>query len=80
MIYKSVCNFIFGTKFSGIYLAKKEKNVWFADYHYLTCSVRKMVPMCLMQTVDMCLLYKSHQIFRWVSHLIKHFSKWMLTD
>ena len=32
-----------------------------------------------MQNVDMCLLYKSHQIARLVSHLINHFSKWMFT-
>ena len=30
-----------------------------------------------MQNIDMCLLYKSHQIARLVSHLINHFSKWM---
>ena len=29
--------------------------------------------------IDMCLLYKSHHIARLVSHLINHFSKWMLT-
>ena len=34
---------------------------------------------CLMQNIDMCLLYKSHQIARLVSHLINHFSKWMST-
>ena len=38
-----------------------------------------MVLMCLMQNIDMCLLYKSHQIARLVSHLINYFSKWMLT-
>ena len=32
-----------------------------------------------MQNVDMCLLYKSRQIARLVSHLINHFSKWMFT-
>ena len=32
-----------------------------------------------MQNKDMCLLYKSHQIARLVSHLISHFSKWMFT-
>ena len=31
----------------------------------------------LMQNIEMCLLYKSHQIARLVSHLINHFSKWM---
>ena len=38
-----------------------------------------MVLTCLMQNIDMCLLYKYHQIERWVSHLIYHFSKWMFT-
>ena len=32
-----------------------------------------------MQNIDMCLLYKSHQIARLVSYLINHFSKWMFT-
>ena len=36
-----------------------------------------MVLICLMQNIDMCLLYKSHQIALLVSHLINHFSKWM---
>ena len=34
---------------------------------------------CLMQNIDMCLLYKSHQIARLVSYLINHFIKWMFT-
>ena len=38
-----------------------------------------MVLTCLMQNIDMCLLYKSHQIARLVSNLIDHFSKWMFT-
>ena len=62
-------NLIFATKFSSIYVAKGEKRCFF-DHHLLTCSVRKMVLMCLMQNIDMCLLYKSHQIARLVSHLI----------
>ena len=70
--------FNFGTKFSSIYLAKGEKRLFF-NYHSLTCSVRKMVLICLMQNIDMYLLYKSHQIARLVSHLIHHFSKWMYT-
>ena len=32
-----------------------------------------------MQNMDMCLLYKYHQIARLVSYLINHFSKWMFT-
>ena len=39
-----------------------------------------MVLICLMQNIDMCLLYKSHQIARLVSHLINPFSKWMFTE
>ena len=38
-----------------------------------------MVLMCFMQNTNMCLLYKSDQIARLVSHLINHFSKWMFT-
>ena len=34
---------------------------------------------CLMQIIAMCLLYKSHQIARLVSHLINNFSKRMFT-
>ena len=60
------------------FISLNDKNVWFFD-HLLTCSVRKMVLICLMQNIDMCLLYKSHQIARLVSHLINHFSKWMFT-
>ena len=59
------------------FISQKEENVWFFDYRWLTCSVRKMVLICLMQNIDMCFLYKSHQIARLVSHLISHFSKWM---
>ena len=32
-----------------------------------------------MQNIDMCLLYKSHQIARLVSHIINPFSEWMFT-
>ena len=38
-----------------------------------------MVLMCLMQNIDMYLLYKSHQIARLVSYLINYFSKWKFT-
>ena len=77
-IYNSVWNLFFGTKFSSI-ISQKEKNVWFFDYHLLTCSVRKTVIICLVQNINMCLLHKSHQIACLVSHLINHFSKWMFT-
>ena len=63
VICNFVWNFIFGTKFSSIYPAKKEKNVWCFDCHLLTRSVRQMVLICLMQNIDMCLctnLIKSH--------------------
>ena len=63
MIYNSVWNLIFATKFSSIYLAKRQ-NVCFFNYHLLTCSVRKMVLICLMQNICMYLLYKFHQIAR----------------
>ena len=32
-----------------------------------------------MQNIDMCLLYKSHQLARLVSHLIDYFSNWIFT-
>ena len=69
LVYNSVWILIFVTKFSSIYLAKgkKQKRLVF-DYHLLTCSMRKMVLICLMQNMDMCLLNKSHQIARLVSH------------
>ena len=71
IIYNFVWNSIFGTKFSSIYLGKGE--------NLLTCSARKMVLICLMQNIDMCLLYKSHQFARLVSQINNHFSKWMFT-
>ena len=61
------------------FISQKDKNVWLFNYHLLTCSVRKMKLICLMQNIDMCLLYKSHQIARLVSHLSYNFSKWMFT-
>ena len=61
------------------FISQKEKNVCFFDYHSLTCGVRKMVLICLMQNIDMYLLNKSHQIARLASHLSNHFSKWMFT-
>ena len=56
-----------------------EENVWFFDYNLLTCSVRQLILMRLMQNIDMCLLYESHEIARLVSYLITYFSKWMFT-
>ena len=61
------------------FISQKDKNAWFFKYHLLTCSLRKMELVWLMQNIDMCLLYKSHQIARLVSHLINHISKWMFT-
>ena len=57
------------------FFSQKEKNFWVLDYHLLTYSMRKMVLMCLLQNIDMCLLCKSHQMARMVSQLIKCFSK-----
>ena len=59
------------------FILQKEKTFGCLDCHLLTCSVRNMVLICLMQYTDICLLYKSHQIARLVSHLINHF--WMFT-
>ena len=38
-----------------------------------------MVLMCLIENIDMCLLYKSYQIAHLVSQLINYFIKWMFT-
>ena len=54
VIYIFVWNFIFGTNFSSIYLAKGEY-VWCFRLSFFTFSVRKMVLICLMQ--NMCLLF-----------------------
>ena len=78
MIYNFVWNLILLPN-SVAFISQTEKNVWFFDYHLLTCSVRKMALICLMQNIDMFLLYKSHQIARLVSHLINRFSKGMFT-
>ena len=48
------------------------KNVWFLDYHLLTCSVRKMVLICLMQNIDVCLLYQCHQCYYLAANGILH--------
>ena len=72
----SVWNLMFGTKFSSISVSKGEKRLVF---HLLTCSVRKMVLICLMQNIDTYLLYKLHQLARLVTHLINHVSRWMFT-
>ena len=74
MIYNCAWNLIFGTNFSCISLTKGEKRLFL-----LTCIVRQMVLICLMQNMDVWLLYKSNQITRLVSHLINQFSKWMFT-
>ena len=45
----NVQNLISATKFGSNFLSQKDKNVWFFDYHLLTCSVRKMLLMCLIK-------------------------------
>ena len=67
MIYDSVYFFLLPNLVA--FISQKEKNVWFFDYHLSTYSVRQIVLMCLMQNIDICLLYKSHQIARVVSYL-----------
>ena len=74
-----MCKIYFLLPILVAFISQKNKNFCFFNYHLLTCSVRKMVLICLMQNIDMCLLYKSHQIARLVSHLINQFSKWMFT-
>ena len=68
-MYNFVCNLIFGTKFSSIYLAKGVKRLGF-----------RLSFVNLQRTKDGThMLYKSHQMTRLVSHLINHFSKWVFT-
>ena len=59
MIYDCVWNLIFGTKFSSIYLAKGEKR---SVFRLLLVNLQraKDVLICLMQNIDMCMLYNSH--------------------
>ena len=78
IIDNDMWNLTSATKVSSIYL-EKGKKVWFFDYHLLTHSVLKMVLMCLMQNIDMCLMCKSHQITRLVSHLTDYFCNWIFT-
>ena len=61
------------------FISQKDKNVCFSNDHLLTCSVRKLELICLMQNIDMCLLYKSNQTARLASHLINNFSNWIIT-
>ena len=73
-----VCNFFLLPNLVAFF-SQKEKNICFFDYHLLTCTMRNMVLMCLMQNVDICLLYNYHEIARLVSHLINYICKWMFT-
>ena len=76
MIYNSVQKLILATKFTSIYLAKGEKRLVFRP-SFVNLQRAKYGTRCLMQNIDMCLLYKSHQIARLVSHFLNYFSKWM---
>ena len=78
MIYNSVQNLIFATKFSNIYLAKRQNRLVF-QLSFLNMQRATEGTHIFMQNIDMCLLYKSHQIARLVSYLINDFSKWMFT-
>ena len=53
MMYNSVQNLILLPNLVA-FILQKDKNVWFFNYHLLTCSVRKMVLICLMQNINMC--------------------------
>ena len=63
MIYNNAQNLILLANLVA-FISQKDKNVWFFNYHLLTHSVRKMVLVCLMRNIDMCLLYDFHQIAR----------------
>ena len=76
MIYNSVYNLIFATKCSSIYLAKGQKRLVF-QLSFVNLQRAKDGTHMFDTNIDMCLLYRSHQIARLVSHPINHFSKWM---
>ena len=71
--------FNFGTKFSSIYLAKKEEKRLVFRLSFVNLQRAKDGTHMCDAKKDMYLLYKSHQIARLVSHLVNHFSKWMFT-
>ena len=78
MIYNSVWNLIFVTKLSSTYLAKGQKRLVF-QLSFVNLQRAKGETYMFDAKIDMCLLYKSHQIARMVSHLINHLSKWAFT-
>ena len=53
MIYNFVWNFILVPNLVA-FISQKEKSVWFFVSRLLTCSVRKMALICLMQNIDVC--------------------------
>ena len=67
----------FGTKFSSIYLIKVEKRLFFRLSFVNLQRAKDGIHM--FDAKYKCLLYKSHQIARLVSHLINQFSKLMFT-
>ena len=72
MVYNSVYNLILVPNLVAL-ISQKKENVCFFENHFLTCSVRKMELMSLIRNIDTRLLYKSHQIARFVSRLINSF-------
>ena len=73
-----VWNLIFDTKFRSIYLAKGEKCSIFR-LSFVNLQRAKDGTHMFDANIDMCLLYKSHQMARLVSYLMNNFSKWMFT-
>ena len=78
VIYDFVWNFIFGTKFSNIYLAKGEKRLVFR-LSSVNLQRAKDGTHMFDAKCRYVLLCRSHQIARLVSHLMYHLSKWMCT-
>ena len=70
MIHNFVWNLIFGVKFSSIYLSKGEKLLVFIDYHLLTCIVRKMVLIYLMQNIICVCCIHFIQLHDWYHTLL----------
>ena len=74
MIYNFVWNLIFGTKFSRIYLAKADKRL-VLRLSFVNLQRAKYGTHTFDPEIDMCLLYKFHQIARLVSYPFNNFYK-----
>ena len=86
MIYNFVWNFILVPNLVA-FISQKEKSVWFFVSHLLTCSVRKIVLICLMQQINVCFPKECLQcnrkmllnlVAKMKSHTSFYIIKWLL--